>query len=183
MTAAEWCGDAVQFVALGAFNRTLLIAEPGQLNVVGCGALLDRAVANPKIVGKIKAAGFASGGNFSVGGFSMKVLLATLALLIGSAAAFGQAAHDVVNTPTVDDCRKHAVLFQTKANVAATTYAALGDLRTEMHNCRTVDEKNVRAYVLINLTIENELRWRLERYLQRHSDTQQFLEEDEAGAR
>ena len=59
----------------------------------------------------------------------------------------------------------------------------LADSRTEFHNCRTVDTQFVRVYVLLNLTIENELRWRLERYLQRHAIAKQFMEEDEAGAR
>jgi hypothetical protein len=57
-TAAEWSGDAAQFVAVGTFNRTLVIAMPDQQDVVGCDALIDRAVTNPQIVGKIQAAGF-----------------------------------------------------------------------------------------------------------------------------
>jgi hypothetical protein len=59
-TAAEWSGDAAQFVALVLTNDTLVIAMPDQLDVVGCGALIDRAVTNPKIVGKIEAAGFSA---------------------------------------------------------------------------------------------------------------------------
>jgi hypothetical protein len=59
-TAAEWSGDAAQFVAVGAFNRTLLVAMPDELDIVGCDALFARAVTNPQIIGKIQAAGFAS---------------------------------------------------------------------------------------------------------------------------
>jgi hypothetical protein len=59
-TAAEWSGDVAQFVAVGPFNHTLVIAMPDQLDVVGCDALIDRTATNPQIVGKIRAAGFAS---------------------------------------------------------------------------------------------------------------------------
>ena len=59
-TAAEWSGDDAQFVAVGLTNRTLVIAMPDQMDIVGCDALLDRAATNPQIVGKIQAAGFAS---------------------------------------------------------------------------------------------------------------------------
>jgi hypothetical protein len=59
-TAAEWSGDDAQFVAVGLTNDTLVIAMPDQQDVVGCDALLDRAVTNPRIIGKIQAAGFAS---------------------------------------------------------------------------------------------------------------------------
>jgi hypothetical protein len=57
-TAAEWSGDAAQFVAVGLTNRTLVIAMPDQQDVVGCDALIDRAATNSQIVGKIQAAGF-----------------------------------------------------------------------------------------------------------------------------
>jgi hypothetical protein len=57
-TAAEWSGDDAQFVAVGLTNNTLVIAMPDQLDVVGCDALIDRAVTNSKIVGEIQAAGF-----------------------------------------------------------------------------------------------------------------------------
>jgi hypothetical protein len=56
--AAEWSGDDAQFVAVGLTNTTLLVAKPDQLDVVGCDALSDRAVTNPRIVGEIRAAGF-----------------------------------------------------------------------------------------------------------------------------
>lgn len=59
-TAAEWSGDDAQFVPTGLTNRTLVIAMPDQLDVVGCDALLDRAATSPQIVGKIRGAGFAS---------------------------------------------------------------------------------------------------------------------------
>ena len=59
-TAAEWSGDAAQFVAVGLTNRTLVIAMPDQQDVVACDALIDRAATNPRLVGKIRAAGFAS---------------------------------------------------------------------------------------------------------------------------
>jgi hypothetical protein len=59
-TAAEWSSDDAQFVAVGLTNGTLVIATPDQLDVVGCDALIDRAVTNPKIVGKIEAAGFSA---------------------------------------------------------------------------------------------------------------------------
>jgi hypothetical protein len=59
-TAAEWCSDDAEFVAVGLTNRTLVIDMPDQLDIVGCDALIDRAVTNPRIVGKIQAAGFAS---------------------------------------------------------------------------------------------------------------------------
>lgn len=57
-TAAEWSGDAAQFVVVGLTNRTLVIAMPDQQDVVGCDALIDRAVADQKIVDQIHAAGF-----------------------------------------------------------------------------------------------------------------------------
>ena len=57
-TAAEWSGDAAQFVAVGLTNRTLVIAMPDQQDVLGCDALIARAVTNSKIVGEIEAAGF-----------------------------------------------------------------------------------------------------------------------------
>jgi hypothetical protein len=59
-TAAKWSGDAAQFVAVGLTNRTLVIAMPDEADVVACDALIDRAATNPQIVGKIRAAGFAS---------------------------------------------------------------------------------------------------------------------------
>src|SRR5271170_3187095 len=58
VTAAEWSGDAAQFVAVGLTNTTLLVAMPDQQDVVGCDALIARAVTNSKIVGEIEAAGF-----------------------------------------------------------------------------------------------------------------------------
>ncbi len=112
----------------------------------------------------------------------MKNIFLVVAVLI-AVPAFGQVAHDRVNTPTLEDCREDAALLQAKVNKAATSFSVLGDFRNEMHNCREVDPAYVAKYVLVCLTIENELRWRLERYLQRHSDTKQFLEEDEAGTR
>jgi hypothetical protein len=57
-TAAEWSGDAAQFVAVGLTNRTLVIAMSDQQDVVGCDALIDRAVTNQDIVNQIHAAGF-----------------------------------------------------------------------------------------------------------------------------
>jgi hypothetical protein len=57
-TAAEWSGDAAQFVAVGLTNRTLVIAMPDQMDTVGCDALIDRAVTNSRIVGEIGATGF-----------------------------------------------------------------------------------------------------------------------------
>jgi hypothetical protein len=59
-TAAEWSGDAAQFVAVGFTNRTLVIAMPDQQDVVGCDALIDRAVADQRIVNQIHSAGFAA---------------------------------------------------------------------------------------------------------------------------
>ena len=59
-TAAGWSDDDAQFVAVGLTNRTLVIAMPDQQDIVACDALLDRAATNAKIVGKIRAAGFAS---------------------------------------------------------------------------------------------------------------------------
>jgi hypothetical protein len=59
-TAAEWSGDDAQFVAVGPTNRTLVIAMPDQLDVVGCDALIARAITSPQIVGKIRTAGFTS---------------------------------------------------------------------------------------------------------------------------
>lgn len=59
-TAVEWSSYDAQFVAVGLTNNTLFIAMPDQLDVVGCDALIARAVTNPQIVGKIKAAGFTS---------------------------------------------------------------------------------------------------------------------------
>lgn len=112
----------------------------------------------------------------------MKNILLAAAILI-AVPAFGQVVHDRENAPTVDDCREDAARFQTKVNMSVTSFSTLGIFRNEMHNCREVDPAYVAKYVLVCLTIENELRWRLERYLQRHSDTKQFLEEDEAGTR
>jgi hypothetical protein len=60
LTAAEWSGDAAQFVAVGLTNRTLVIAMPDQLDVVGCDALIDNTVIDQKIVVQIHAAGFAA---------------------------------------------------------------------------------------------------------------------------
>ena len=57
-TAAEWSGDAAQFVAAGLTNRTLVIAMCDQQDVVGCDALIDRAVADQEIRKQIHAAGF-----------------------------------------------------------------------------------------------------------------------------
>lgn len=57
-TAAEWSSDDAQFVTVGLTNQTLVIAMPDQLDVVGCDALIDRAVTSPKFVGKIEAVGF-----------------------------------------------------------------------------------------------------------------------------
>jgi hypothetical protein len=57
-TAAEWSSDDAQFVAVGLTNTTLLVAMPDQQDVVGCDALIARAVTNSKIVGEIQAAGF-----------------------------------------------------------------------------------------------------------------------------
>jgi hypothetical protein len=57
-TAAEWSSDDAQFVAVGLINTTLLVAMPDEQDIVGCDALLDRAVTNRRIVGEIKAAGF-----------------------------------------------------------------------------------------------------------------------------
>jgi hypothetical protein len=57
-TAAESSSGAAWFVAVGPFNRTLVVAMPDEQDVVGCDALIDRAVANRKIVGEIRAAGF-----------------------------------------------------------------------------------------------------------------------------
>jgi hypothetical protein len=59
-TDAEWSGDDAQFVATGLTNRTLVIAMPDQVDVVGCDALIDRAATNTQLAGKIRAAGFAS---------------------------------------------------------------------------------------------------------------------------
>ena len=59
-TAAEWSDDDAQFVAVGLTNRTLVIAMPDQLDVAGCDALIDRAVADQKIVNQIHSAGFAA---------------------------------------------------------------------------------------------------------------------------
>jgi hypothetical protein len=57
-TAVEWSSDGAQFVAVGTFNTTLAIALAEQTDTVGCDALIDRAVTNPKIVGEIRACGF-----------------------------------------------------------------------------------------------------------------------------
>jgi hypothetical protein len=57
-TAADWSGDAAQFVAVGLTNRTLVVAMPDQQDVVGCDALIDRAVTEQKIVNQIHTAGF-----------------------------------------------------------------------------------------------------------------------------
>src|SRR5277367_6436880 len=57
-TAAEWSGDDAQFVAAGLTNRTLVIAMPDQQDVVGCDALIDRAVADQRIVNQVHGAGF-----------------------------------------------------------------------------------------------------------------------------
>jgi len=43
-TAAEWSGDAAQFVAVGLTNRTLVIAMPDQQDVVGSDVLIDTVV-------------------------------------------------------------------------------------------------------------------------------------------
>ena len=56
--AAKWCSEDAQFVAVGLANRTLVIAMPDQQDVVGCDALIDRAVADQKIVDQIHGAGF-----------------------------------------------------------------------------------------------------------------------------
>jgi hypothetical protein len=55
-TAAEWSGDAALFVTAGLTNRTLVIDMPDQLDVVGCDALIDRTVADQRIVNQIHAA-------------------------------------------------------------------------------------------------------------------------------
>jgi hypothetical protein len=59
-TAAEWSGEAAQFVSIGLTNKTLLIATPDALDVVGCDALIDNTVTDQKIVVQIHAAGFAA---------------------------------------------------------------------------------------------------------------------------
>jgi hypothetical protein len=57
-TAAEWCSDDAQFVAVGLTNTTLLVAMPDEQDIVGCDALIARAVTNSRVVGEIQAAGF-----------------------------------------------------------------------------------------------------------------------------
>jgi ABC-type hemin transport system substrate-binding protein len=57
-TAAEWCREDAQFIAVGAFNTTLVMALSDQTDIVGCDAMVDRVIADPKIVGEIRAGGF-----------------------------------------------------------------------------------------------------------------------------
>ncbi len=85
-----------------------------------------------------------------------------------------------VHAPTKDVCQADAAVWVhvTAPELAKVHYEVIAVRRTEMHDCREVDPESAVRYIVICLTLENEMRWRLEQFVNGKGLNEAFFKAD-----